>query len=175
MHWIDRLEKAARLVLWLTLASAVVLVPLAYINVRQAAEREREEATRRAEELARRATEPPKESRLLLSSTGLSMRALDEDTATGRVYFSNVSPRSGVVCVAGTATNPATNKATASLPACKAVSAYATNVVIEMMFAGGDLQSVCKGVSCAFSIKDVPDAAASPDVSAVAASTGPRP
>jgi hypothetical protein len=169
MHWIDRLEKVGRLVLWLTLASAVVLVPLGYINLRQAAEREREEATRRIGELERQAATPPKESRLLLASMGLSMRALDQDDSTGRVYFSNVSPRSGVVCVGGTATNPTTNKTTSSLPACKPAAAYATNVVIEVMFAGGDLNAVCKGVSCAFSIKDVPDATAVADAPVTAA------
>jgi hypothetical protein len=166
MHWIDRLEKVGRLVLWLTLASAVVLVPLAYINLRRSAELE--EAGRQAARLAAEQS-GTKENRLLLSSMGSIMTSLNVSTSTGRVWFSNVSARTGIVCVLGSAKNSNTNMTSESLPSCKEIPPYASNVAIEMMFAGSDVQAVCKQVSCSLEVRDVADVAApGPKIAAAA-------
>jgi hypothetical protein len=90
-----------------------------------------------------------------MSPSGPQLMLLDG--STGRLWFTNVSSRAGVVCVVGIATNPTTKTSTESLPACRSITAYATNVEITVMFAGGDLRSVCQGVSCSLRFEDVPD------------------
>jgi hypothetical protein len=157
MLWFDRIEKVGRFVLWLSLASAVVLMPLTYINFKRSAELQQEESAREA---ARKASEPPKDNRLRLDSMGSIMTALNVPAATGRVWFSNVSSRTGIVCIVGTATNPNTNMTTDSLPSCKQISSYATGVEMQMMFADRDVAEICKATSCRLSIKDVPDVVA---------------
>lgn len=160
---VDKLEKLGRLVLWLTLASGCMLVVLglarwqseaaaASASLRAATEREQKR-------LEKEAAKPqvPAGHRLSLKSMGRVMRALDISGAQGAVWFTNVSQRSGVVCVVGVASNETTHQASESLPACTAVSAYEA-VNMKMMFAGGELRSVCKGVECEFRIKDEPDA-----------------
>lgn len=102
MIWIDRIEKAGRLVLWLTLASAVVLVPVMYINQSQSAEETRKAEQARAKEDEAKAKEDAERSdRLSVASLGTIITSLNESTAIGRVWFSNVSPRNGVVCLVG--------------------------------------------------------------------------
>jgi hypothetical protein len=161
MIWIDRIEKTGRLVLWLTLASAVVLVPIAYTRQRSVETQTAEAARKEEQALARKLkADAEKSDRLSMSSMGAMMTVLNEGNGTGRVWFTNVSPRTGVVCIAGTATNPTSKVTTESLASCKNVPAYASNVEIQMMFAGANLAEVCKGVTCAFSIKEVPDVAA---------------
>ena len=159
---VDKLEKIGRLVLWFTLASGCMLVVLglatwqsetasASASLLAATKREKEQLEK---ELAN--PKPPASHRLALQSTGRAMRALDVDDAKGMLWFTNVSPRSGVVCVTGVATNP-TTQTSESLPTCEAVTPYA-EVHMKMMFAGGELRNVCKGVQCDFRLRDEPDA-----------------
>lgn len=159
MHWTDRLERLGRLALWLSLASAVVLVPIIYGRMRAEEAQKAELARQDAERLAK---EGAKEGRLTLQSMGPVMRALNTLGANGRVWFSNVSDGSGVVCVVGIVTNPTTKATTESLATCKQVSPYASNVELQVEFAGGELEPLCKGVTCSLSLRDVPDAVAAP-------------
>src|SRR4051812_27675381 len=135
MHVIDRLEKIGRLILWLCLAGCTVAVPVGlHIQTRQAAdlaERTRldvERATAQAEKVKNAAP-----VRLTLESMGLVMRAAD-NSHTGFVWFTNVSPRSGVVCIQGTATNSRTKESAHSLPACQEVGPYASAMSMKLMF-----------------------------------------
>lgn len=163
MIWIDRIEKAGRLVLWLTLASAVVLVPVIYIKQSQSAEEARKEELAKAkEEQVKAKEEAEKSDRLSVASLGMIITSLNESTAIGRVWFSNVSPRSGIVCLVGTATNPSTNMTSNSLGACQHIPAYASNVEMQVKFAGGDLSALCKGVSCSLSLKEMADVVPAP-------------
>jgi hypothetical protein len=156
---IDRLEKTGRLVLWFTLAAACMLVVLGYAKQQEslmsaaaslhAAEQHRTEAKQKEEERG--------PTRLTIKSMGSAFSSFNEDRATGEVWFTNVSPRSGVVCVVGVATNPNTQQSQHSLASCEAVTPYAT-VKMKVMFAGGDLDTVCKGAKCAFQILDEPNA-----------------
>ena len=156
MVWIDRCEKVGRFVLWLVLAAAVLLVPIEYIK-QQRAESALREAVRKEELLRAKAEKEKaeKSERLPLESMRPALTLLDG--ATGRIWFSNVSARSGVVCVAGIATNPTTKQTSESLPACKLITPYASNVELTVMFAGGDLRVICKDVTCGFTFKEVPD------------------
>jgi len=156
MHWIDRSEKVGRLILWLVLAAAVLLVPIEYIKQRRVEAALRE--TVRKEEVQREKAEKEKaerSERLPFDSFKPALRLLDN--ATGRLWFSNVSSRTGVVCVAGVATNPTTRMSTESLPACKVVTPYASNIELAVMFAGGDLRVICKDVTCDLAFKEVGD------------------
>lgn len=159
MHWTDRIEKVGRLVLWLSMASAVVLVPVTYARMRAEEAQRAEQARLEAE---RTAKEGAKEGRLTLQSMGNGpvLRLLRESAATGSVWFSNVSDRSGIVCLAGVVYNTATKGTSESLPTCKQVPAYASNVEIDFMFAGAELGPLCKVGSCVMSVKDVPDVVA---------------
>jgi hypothetical protein len=159
--WIDRGEKIARLLLWLALAAAMLIAPIEYIKqrrfeaeVRESVRREDLERARR-EKAAAEAAKAQTEKSIRMSPSGAQLMLLDG--STGRLWFSNVSSRAGVVCVVGIATNPTTKASTESLPACKAITAYATNVEIAVMFAGGELRSVCQGVNCSLRFEDVPD------------------
>lgn len=158
---IEKLEHGGRLVLWLSLASAVMLAPIMYIRQRgvesQLAETARQEELAKAKEAEKAAQ---RSDRLSFASMGPVIRALNASTAVGELWFSNVSPRSGVVCVAGIATNPSSGEKTESLATCKQVPAYATNVEMQVMFAGGVIAPLCKGVTCSFTLREVPDSAA---------------
>ena len=158
MLWIDRFEKVGRLVLWLTLASTVVILPLEYIKQKrsesQLQEAARKEALALEKELKAKAE---KSDRLPLAGMFPLMRALNTANASGYVWFTNVSPRAGVVCVTGLATNPTTKQVASSLPACISVLPYASGVELKLMFAGGELRDTCKNVDCAFSVTDTPD------------------
>ena len=160
MHWSDRLEKVGRAVLWLTLALMFVMVPLAMLRYQFALAEDKAEATKVQEKLTadlaqQKADNGPK--RLLLTSMGSVMRSLNFSTAEGRMYFTNVSSRSGVVCVAGVATNTASQETSESLPTCEAVAAYSA-VEIKVMFAGATLGQLCpKAADCRMSLVDVPD------------------
>lgn len=160
MLWIDRIEKVGRLLLWLTLASAVVLVPITYIKQAQVAEAARKEEqafARKASEAAAKAAEDKKPVRLTLASMGAIIRSLDTSRAKGAVWFSNVSARAGFVCVMGVMTNQTTKASTESLPACKSVDAYASTVDIPLMFANGDVDATCRGGTCELSLKEAPE------------------
>ena len=159
MTWIDRLEKLGRLVLWLSLASVCVLVPLGI-----AAQHSKEEALERAEReatkqlAALKAEPPPKPERLTLKSMGMYLGALRKDHAEGQVWFTNVSPRTGVLCIRGVAKNATTGASSESLAACQEVTPYASAVHVSLMFAGGDLTAACQSGPCQLSAVDVADA-----------------
>ena len=159
MLWIDRFEKIGRLVLWLTLASTVVIAPIEYIKQKRA-EEQMQEAARKEFVAAERAAKDKaaKSERISLRSMGLIMRALSVPNASGHVWFTNVSSRTGVVCINGTATNPTTKASTDSLGACVPVGPYASQVEMKVMFAGGELAALCpQTVSCALNLNDLPD------------------
>jgi hypothetical protein len=156
---IERLERAGRLLLWLALAATIVLVPIGLAKERrtEAETLERiKEATRAAEQkfdaLAKSITDKQPQ-RIMYSSIGNGLSALNTDNATGQLWFTNVSSNVGHVCVVGEVTNPATHANTESLPACVETPAYA-GAHLTVMFAGGDLSAVCKGGPCNLHMKD---------------------
>ena len=158
MLWIERVEKLGRLVLWLTLAAAVVLVPVEYIKQRRAEtqlqETQRLEAKAIEKELKAKAE---KSDRLPLKGMPSVMRSLNVQSASGHVYFTNVSPRSGYVCITGIATNGSTKETTTSMPSCVAVAPYASMVEVKLLFAGSELEAVCKTGGCNLGLEDTPD------------------
>jgi hypothetical protein len=166
MATIDQFEKGGRFALWVVLAATVALVPIGAfklaMNSARTAEQIRLDAIAQAakEKAAKDAESKP--ARLMFSSLGPAMRALDE--SLGLVWFSNASPRAGVVCVYGVASRG--SQSTTSLPTCKAVEPYETNVKLSVMFAGATMKEMCPGGSCELTIKDVP---AEPEPAAVAA------
>jgi peptidoglycan/LPS O-acetylase OafA/YrhL len=63
MHWTDTVEKVARILLWLALAAASVVIPLAYIDAHHVEERfraavQKAEEQRAAEAAAEKARKP---------------------------------------------------------------------------------------------------------------------
>lgn len=156
--WIIRLEKIGRLVLWLALAALCVALPLAVdaqtkqqarIAEQAAAELKAEQKRALAE---KQKDEEEKFARLSMKSMGAYLSVLDG--ATGRLWFTNVSPRKGYVCVQGTASSP--KGETSSLASCKHVDTYAS-VQIELAFAGAAIRQLCQPDDCKLSIEEVDD------------------
>jgi hypothetical protein len=148
MLWIDRIEKIARTILCLAIASAVVIVPLEYIK-QHSAEAELKEKAKKAElelseAIAKREEKP---ARLPIASMGVFLTSLTMSNSQGQLWFTNVSPRAGVVCLHGVAENRTTSKTSTSMAACQEVGAYASAVHMSFMFAGGDLNEVCPNSS----------------------------
>ncbi len=94
----------------------------------------------------------------------------------GQVVFTNVSPRSGMLCVHGEAKNRTTLMSTTSLASCKEIGPYDSAVTVDMLFAGHDISTICSNASCDLQVRDAPEATevafaqASPRVAAASAS-----
>ena len=157
MLWPDRLEKIGRFILWLTLSSMFVMVPLAVIGQHRT-EAERAEDARKAEIAAAAAEKARKPLRLNIASMGGNLSVVSVSGAEGHVWFTNVSSRSGIVCATGSAINLASQEHVDSLPTCKGVDAYAS-VQMTFMFPGSTLSETCKAGGCRLRVHDVPDAA----------------
>jgi len=85
--------------------------------------------------------------------------AINYTAAEGTLWFTNVSPRSGTVCVIGLAQDPEVSvKTSVSMPACVEVHAYASGVHMPLMFAGSDLTAACPKSNCRLTFKEAPDA-----------------
>lgn len=154
-HIVDRLEKLGRLVLWLAISSVFVALPLAYAKQHEAEQRAVEALRKDAEKAAEAAASKQKTIRLPLDSVGPAIRALNQTTARGSVWFTNLSALSGVVCLEGTATNPNTGESTTSLATCRRVEEYESLIEVNLMFAGGELFSLCpREVKCSMKVTD---------------------
>jgi hypothetical protein len=158
---IDKVEKLARAAFWLALAAGCVLVVFGFA-------RWQHESSAAAGSLARASASKPNDvtpsindgpriNRLTFESMGRAMRALDTSHATGELWFTNVSPREGVVCVVGVARNESTQQTSESLASCENVKPYAS-VHMSVMFAGATIGEMCKGVRCVLDMRDEPDA-----------------
>jgi len=154
MSWIDRLEKLGRFFLWLSIVAVLIGVPVSYASQHRA-EAQLKEALVKAEAQLAEAIKPKAPERLLLKSMGDALTGLNRRDATGEVWFTNASPRSGVVCISGIAMNPDTKASTMSLPACQEVHAYSSAVHMTVMFAGRSLEEVCGKDRCDLHISEL--------------------
>jgi hypothetical protein len=150
MQWIDRLERIGRIVLLLSIAAAFVIAPIEYTRQHRI-EAEWRDASLKAEHESRVEAEKTDLAahelhRLSLASMGSFLSALVPSAAggdQGTVWFTNVSPRTGFLCVYGKATNRSTQRTTSSLPSCANIAAYASTAHLSLMFAGGELRDAC--------------------------------
>jgi hypothetical protein len=159
---LDSVEKVARLVLWLAISSACLIAPITYLRLEGAAAEMKEAAKKAdAEEAATKAQVErdelsDKKRRFPLASMGTFLTSLT--ASQGQIVFTNVSPRSGMLCVYGVARNRTSGKSTASLPACKAITPYESTASLSMLFAGGEMVEICPNSSCDLDVKDAPEA-----------------
>ena len=166
-QWIDRIEKIGRVILWLSIASACVIAPIEYVRLHKT-EAELREAARKADEelkAAEKAEKAAHEShRLAFASMGVDGRYLAALVPSapgdqGSLWFTNVSPRTGFLCVYALATSRSTKRWSTSIPSCASIAPYASTVHLSLMFAGGELLDVCpKQGDCDMVIRDAPDA-----------------
>ncbi len=141
---IDKLEKVGRLVLWMVLSAAVILGLVGTATWAKNAEAAQAELLAAKEEL-KKALEPkePKEpSRIAAVDIGTYHSWLLLHNATGIGLFTNVSTRSGFICLQGVAKHPDGTREVLSLPACAPVSPY-SSFKIEASFIGQDLIAMC--------------------------------
>lgn len=157
MTLIDRLEKIARLILWLSISAVCIATPLLLsAQARESARiaeslRSDAEQTRAAIEKERKLASAP--DRLPLESMGSVMKAYEGHS--GMAWFTNVSARTGFTCLVGSLTNPKTQEVAESLPGCAEVHPY-SSVNVKVMFAGGQVDPMCPPGACTISIKDAP-------------------
>jgi hypothetical protein len=151
-------------VLWLSIASACVIAPIEYVHLHKT-EAELREAARKADEELKAAEKAEKAAhephRLSFASMGTFMSGLVPAAGVdqGKLWFTNVSPRTGAVCVYGVATNHTTGRSSSSIPSCASVAAYGSEVRLSLMFAGGELLDVCPKLGdCDMAIHDAPEA-----------------
>jgi hypothetical protein len=161
ISWVDGIEKGARVLLWLSIASVCVLVPIGYIGQKRTeteAEIAMREALKNAEAKVEGIEKANAPHRLSLASMGTWFSAINYTTAEGSLWFTNVSPRAGTLCVVGMAQDPELSMKTAtSLPACLEVRAYASGVHVSFMFAGSDLTTACPKSNCRLTFKEAPE------------------
>jgi hypothetical protein len=163
---IDRIEKIARLVLWLALSSAVVILPIAYISHKaeetkaEVALAEVKDAVKKAEAKAEELEKEKKNksNRITLASMGTFLSWISYAKAEGNLVFTNVSARAGVICVVGMAQNVETNEKAESIPACQEVGPYASTVHVPLAFAGGDITGTCPKSNCKLTFREAPEA-----------------
>jgi hypothetical protein len=165
MPWIDRIEKIGRVILWLSIASACVIAPIEYVRLHKTevelreAARQADEELKAAEKAEKAAHEPHRLAFASMRAHFMSALVPSAPGEQGKVWFTNVSPRTGIVCVYGVATSHTTKRESTSLPTCTSIAAYAAPVHLSLMFAGGDLLDVCpKQGDCDLTIEDAPEA-----------------
>jgi hypothetical protein len=156
---IDRIEKIGRFILWLSIASAWVILPIAYFGQKRAetkAEAELQDAVKKAETKVEELEKGSKPKRIALASIGPYLAGLNYSTAQGNLWLSNVSAHGGIICVVAMAQDPDVSiKIAESLPACQEVASYASAVHISLMFGGGDLATACPKSNCRITFKEV--------------------
>lgn len=75
----------------------------------------------------------------------------------GNLWFTNVSPRTGSLCVVAQAKDPdLTIKTAESIPACADVGAYAS-VHLQFTFASSDLSAACPKANCKLTYAEAPE------------------
>jgi len=158
---LDRTEKVVRILLWMSIASACVIVPIEYIGQKRAAtkaEAELQEAVKKAEAKAEdleKHLHDAKSHRVTLASMGPYLASINYSTAQGNLWFTNVSPHAGVMCIVGLVKDPdAPGKPSESIPACQEVGAYASAVHVPLMFGGGDLVGACPKSNCRLTFRE---------------------
>ena len=162
MTRIDKLEKLARALLWLSLAVSAIFVARGHASKLQHDTRAQTALRTAEQKLAAASAQAKKPVRLGLDSLRPVMSGLVAGQATGKLWFTNVSPRAGIVCVRGHAVNEKTNRSVKSLAACAPVAAYAS-VTMELRFAGRELDPICPDANaCRLAVEEAPEPSVPP-------------
>jgi hypothetical protein len=147
----EKIERIARTLLWLSLAAVAALIPVAalrQVNADESAKAALQELQSKLDE----ATADKPVSVISFETLRPGLTVLDPRESKGAMLFTNVSERSGVVCVQGVAVNRDTGATSESMPACHAVEPFASNVAVELMFAG--LADFCQSSGCTMRVQD---------------------
>jgi len=168
---LDNIEKLLRCVLWLAIASVLVLAPLSYIHMREA-EVAVADSLRKAKDDAEHNTESAKSRRMSIGALGTFMTGLDLNQQEGHVTVTNVSPRAGILCLYGIARVRASVASSTSIPACRFIEPYASNEHLSVTFPH-DVADLCSKASCDFEVRDAPENKDHPFVSPVDPATVP--
>jgi hypothetical protein len=159
---VDRLEKIGRFALWVALAALCVLMPIGmhrqHKETTRLVDQAREELAKEKKQAADKEKDKENEKkpkRLSIKTMGPFLSGMDG--ATGHVWFTNASARSGVVCLQGSASRQGTDGVATAIPACELVGPYVTNVKMSLLFAGGEVRAICPNGDCTLSVKDAPE------------------
>jgi hypothetical protein len=149
----ENIERLGRFVLWISLAAVCVIVPIEYMK-HQARSFESDQKRAQAEQEAEQSKAP---RRLLYTSMGQSLVGVRD--GEGYLTFTNVSPRTGVVCVTGTVKNAKTGHRSTSLAACEPVQPYQSEVRLKVSFAGRVYREMCPSNDCEIDFDDALESA----------------
>lgn len=156
---IGQAERLARTVLWLVLASvlvvAFVVVPLAMLKRNDELAAARSELAASAEKL--QAALDAKPEQLSLQTMGTAFRSISFDDFTAHAFFTNVSPRDGYACLVATLRASSGQEVT-SLPGCSKVEPF-SRVEVAMLFPGATIVGLCPNGAESCSLVSVSDAA----------------
>lgn len=136
----DKLEKAGRLLLWVTLSTAVILGIVGVAAWSREAKAVQLELAGAKEEL-RKALEPKAPARYPLKGIGPAHTWFNVEDGKGALIFTNVSPTGGHLCIEGVAKHP-NGQTVSSLPSCALVSAY-SSAKVDVAFLYRDLTVLC--------------------------------
>ena len=155
--WADKLEKITRSLLWSALSVAFIGIPFAMASQFDK-QKSLNEAVKKAEEnLAAEREKKAEPVRWPFDiSKQMQLSGIDLKENRGYFYFTNISPKAGVICLAGIATNTETNESTESLASCQDIKAY-SSVEVIFTFASNNLKAVCGEGVCRLTVRSIPD------------------
>lgn len=155
----EKIERVARTILWLVLAVAIVVIPLGILNSKSEVDPEKEtmkEALKVAEDKIAELLAPKEPERFPVKNVGIYLSGLDHRTAVGAMTFTNTTSKSGFLCLKGVTINPSAGKKSESIPNCRKIDPYESNIKIQFPFAGQELKNVCpKEEDCRFSVSAI--------------------
>ncbi len=159
---LDRIEKGARVALWLAIASACLIGLIAYMNEKRAQSKteaslqeELKNSEAHADELVKTAAAKPK--RLTLASMGTQMSGIIYSRSEANLWFTNVSEREGPLCVVAHAQDPDVSVKTATTNAeCTMIKPY-SSAHLSLQFAGADLATACPKQNCSLTFGEAPE------------------
>jgi hypothetical protein len=157
---IEHVERVARTALWIALTLATVAVPVGMARSQFAEAEARaklaEDKTvaelKNARDKIAELSKPRDPDLFPMSYVGTYLGWLVNGTSEGFMLFTNTSARTGVLCLKGVATNTKTGAISESIPACREIKPFDSNVRLDFKFAGGDLHKTCpQDGDCRFS------------------------
>jgi hypothetical protein len=111
---------------------------------------------KKAEDRIAELTKPKDPELFPRDKVGSYISALHYGSAKGVMTFTNTTPKSGILCLKGVATNTATNGVSESLATCREIKPYDSNVNLAFEFAGSDLRRICPTEdACQFSVRGI--------------------
>jgi hypothetical protein len=155
----QHIERIARTILWLVISAILIAVPVAMLKNKtevDSLQKKMDEALLAADEKIQEFSKEEEPKLFSLKKIGTHLSGLNLQSAEGMLTFTNISEETGILCLQGIAENPSTKEIATSLPFCRDIQPFESNITISFQFAGGEIRDKCpKEVQCHFSVLPV--------------------